>query len=177
MEDKLEKEVKEPKKKMSASKKATIFYSVELLVISIIFLVVATLEITDVIHISVRQHVIFNIVTTLGGSWLIADFIWASFSSRRKARICYLDKILHLPLGLYLICFDTIMYVHWNSLAYEVYLYGMTGAFYYIAACYLFEAIYHYFKPIPGLVDVEEEIKEDPSKEDEPSNEVSSTNS
>ena len=170
----MENEVKEvtPKKKMSSSKKAIIFYSVELIVIAIVFLTVATLEITGVIKISVRQHVIFNIVTTLGGIWLVADFIWATFSNRRRARICYLDKCLHLPLGIYLICFDTIMYVHWNVLAYEVYLYGMTSAFYYVSACYLFEGIYHYFKPIPSFLEDDiEDKKEDPDVKPEPSNE------
>ena len=170
--DKLEKSPKPERKKMSSSKKAIIFYSVELIVIALIFITVATLEVTGVIHISDRHHIIFNFVTLLGGSWLIADFIWATFSQKRKTRICYLDKILHLPLGIYLISFDVIMFVHWNVLAYEVYLYGMTSAFYYIAACYLFEGIYHFFKPIPGLIEedepkvvVEEEKKIEPVEE------------
>ncbi len=161
---------KEPKKKMSSSKKAIIIYTVELLVIAAVFATIATLEIARVIKISTVQHVIFNIVTTFGGLWLIADFVWASFSEKRKARVSYLDKVLHLPLGIYLICFDLIMYTHWNVLAYEVYLYGMTSAFYYVAACYTFEAIFHIFKPVPGFIDDEEDDKkEDPDKKSEPS--------
>ena len=171
MEDKLEKNKdleKTPKKKMSSGKKATIIYSVELIAISLVFFTVALLEVLHVIPISERHHIIFNFISLAGGSWLIADFVWASFSSKRKKRISYLDKILHLPLGLYLISFDVIMFVHWNVLAYEVYLYGMTGAFFYISACYMFEGIYHFFIPIPGLIEDDEpkeEIKEEKSDE------------
>ena len=162
MEDKLVKnnQIKEPKKKMAPGKKATIIYSVELIALSVIFLTVALLEIFRVIPITTRHHIIFNFVSLLGGIWLVTDFVWASFSSKRKKRISYLDKILHLPLGLYLISFDIIMFVHWNVLAYEVYLYGMTGAFIYISICYMFEGVFHLFKPIPGLIEDEKPIEE-----------------
>ncbi len=166
MEDRLSKKEPKTKKKMSSSKKMIIFYSVELLVIAAVFITIAILDLTGVLTISVRQHIIFNFVTVLGGAWFIADFVWATFSSKRKERICYIDKILHLPLGLYLIAFDTIMFVHWNVLAYEVYLYGMTGAFLYIGICYTFEGIYHFFKPIPSMI--EEEKKEDPASAESP---------
>ena len=94
------------KKKMSAETKAKLFYSGELVLFAIAFLVIAILEFCQVIKISNRHHTIFNWVTIFGGSWLIADFIWALVDKKRRKRIALIDKIIHLPLGIYLISFD-----------------------------------------------------------------------
>ena len=86
-QDKLE---KTPRKKMSSGQKAKLIYTIELVAISLVFLTVATLEIFRVIPITERHHMIFNFVSLAGALWLVADFLWATISSRRRLRICYL---------------------------------------------------------------------------------------
>ena len=100
------------KKKMDTMTKAKLIYSGELFVFAIAFLVVAILEFTQVIKISERHHIIFNWVTLFGGSWLIADFIWALADKKRQKRIAMIDKIIHLPLGIYLIAFDLFIGIY-----------------------------------------------------------------
>ena len=134
-------------------KKTKLIYTIELIVIAIVFIVIATLELTRVITISERHHMIFNFVTLAGGLWIITDFIWVLLSKKRRSRNSLLDKVMMLPLGLYLITFDIICLVNWNALPYEVYLYGMTSAFIYIALAYSFQAYYHFKHPLPSLVE------------------------
>lgn len=144
------------KKKMDIMTKAKLIYSGELLLFAIAFLVIAILEFTKVIKISDRHHLIFNWVTLAGGSWIIADFLWALLSKKRRPRIALIDKIIHLPAGIYLISFDLFCLIAKPSNP-NVYQYGIPAVISYLFLCYAFEAIYHFFYPVPGLVDIKEE--------------------
>ena len=147
------------KKKMDTMTKAKLIYSGELMVFAIAFLVVAILEFTQVIKISERHHIIFNWVTLFGGSWLIADFIWALVDKKRQKRIAMIDKIIHLPLGIYLISFDLFCLISQPADP-NIYQYGIPSALSYIFLCYIFESIYHFKYPVPGLVDIDKDEKE-----------------
>ena len=147
------------KKKMDMLTKAKLIYSGELFVFAIAFLVVAILEFTQVIKISERHHIIFNWVTLFGGSWLIADFIWALVDKKRQKRIAIIDKIIHLPLGIYLISFDLFCLIS-KPTDPNVFQYGIPSALAYICLCYIFESIYHFKYPVPGLVDIDKDEKE-----------------
>ena len=147
------------KKKMDTMTKAKLIYSGELFVFAIAFLVVAILEFTQVIKISERHHIIFNWVTLFGGSWLIADFIWALADKKRQKRIAMIDKIIHLPLGIYLIAFDLFCLISKPSDP-NIYQYGIPSALTYICLCYIFESLYHFKYPVPGLVDIDKDEKE-----------------
>ena len=73
---------------------------------------------------------------------------------KRQKRICLIDKVIHVPSGIYLISFD--LYCLINQPGERFYQIGIPVVLLFLAACYIFEAIYHYKKPIPGLLEDEE---------------------
>lgn len=143
------------KKKMDPEKKVKLIYSGELLLFSVVFLILGILEVTKVIHISKTFSLIFRWVTIFGGAWMIADFLWALFSKKRQKKISMVDKIVLLPLGIYLIVYDIIGFVTNPDIdvKYAFYQFGMSSPFFYITLIYAFEGIYHWFYPVPGLFD------------------------
>ncbi len=154
------------KQKMSPEKKIKLIYCGELILIAIVFIVIATLDITRVLHIRDWVLIAFNWITLFGGMWIIADFIWTLVSPKKRAKNSLLDKILLLPVGLFLIVFDIICFsknIQKSDVTYDFRLYMMVSAFYYVAAVYIFEGIYHYKYPIPmmkiAIQEAEEEEK------------------
>ena len=159
------------KKKMDFATKAKLIYSGELLIISIVFIVVAILKLTDVFKYNPTRAIIFNWITIFGGTWIIADLIWAIVDKKRQKRICLIDKIIHAPAGIYLITFN--LYCLIAGASEKFYQTAIPVVLLYLAACYIFEAIYHYKYPIPGLIEEEENNKdnqEDSSKEESEEN-------
>lgn len=158
------------KKKLDALTKAKLIYSGELIIIAIVFLVVAILKFTNVIPYNATRHLVLNWITLFGGTWVIVDFVWALLSKKRRPRISLLDKALHLPVGIYLVTFDLFCIITRpdNPMIYRC---GFPIAISYLCLCYIFEGIYHFYHPIPGIleavveVDDEEEKIEDTPKE------------
>ena len=147
--------------KMSVEKKTKMVYSGELLVFAILFAVIATLEIIGVIGKREIMLIIFNWVTIFGGTWMIIDCVWVLCSKKRRKKNSLLDKFLLIPLGIYLITFDIICFSQLSFVTIEFRRMMMSIAFYYLAAIYLFQSIYHYFYPIPAIIEaIEEEKKE-----------------
>ena len=159
------------KKKMDALTKAKLIYSGELMIFAIVFLVIAILKLTNVIKFNEVRSRVFNWITIFGGTWIIVDFFWALFSKKRRPRIALIDKIVHLPAGLYLVSFDLYCLIT-QSKDENLYKYGVTIVIGYLCLCYIFESIYHFFYPVPGLLDAitEEEVEENPdnSSNEEP---------
>ena len=157
------------KKKMDALTKAKLIYCAELFIFAIVFLVFCVLKWTGVMKFNSTRSTVFNWLTIFGGSWIIIDFFWAMFSKKRRPRISLIDKIIHLPAGLYLVTFDIYCFVNFANKPQDenVYRYGVAIVFTYLGLCYLFEAIYHFFYPVPGLLDAVEEVDEEPKNEDE----------
>ena len=153
------------KEKMSAEKKMKLVYSGEILLFAVIFIVMATLEITGVVGKREIMMIIFNWVTLFGGAWLIADFIWLLFSKKRRERNALIDKILVVPAGIYLITFDILCLSQQPFVTMEFRRLMMAIVFYYFGAVYIFQAIYHWFKPIPGLLAA---LEEDKQQEEQP---------
>ena len=155
------------KKKMDFATKAKLIYSGELLIFAVVFIVIAVLKLTDVIKYNEIRATIFNWITLFGGSWLIADLVWAVLDKKRQQRICLIDKIIHAPAGVYLISFD--LYCLINHPGERFYQIGIPAALIYLSLCYIVEALYHYKNPIPGLIEEEENNTsnlEDSSKEE-----------
>lgn len=149
------------KQKMDPVKKAKLIYSIEYIVIAIVAIVFGVLIWLRVLGKSDHFPYVYTILTMIGAAWIIADFIWASASPKRRLRISYLDKILNLPLGLGLLAFDIYSLV--TGLGQDVYQAKYVAVFFlYIAVNYLFQGIYHYFKPVPGFIDA---VLEDEEKE------------
>ena len=153
------------KEKMDIETKAKLIYSIELGVFALIFITLAILKATGVIPTNPTRVLIFNWVTLFGGTWLVVDFMWAFLSQKRQKRVSLLDKVLHLPAGFYLIAFDIICLL--GKQKDDFYRYGIPIVLGYLGLCYTFEAIYHFWHPIPGLLDsLKEEPKEEPANED-----------
>lgn len=152
-------------KNLSEETKTKLVYSGELIIIALIFLVLGILKIVDVMKYNEQRRLIFNYITLVGGAWVITDFTWMLLSQKRRAKNCLLDKILNLPLGIYLLIFDIKCLIDKN-LPTSFYVFGISIAFFYVFLNYLFQGIYHFFKPIPLLLDALEEDKQD-NKEDE----------
>ena len=154
------------KKKMDFATKAKLIYSGELFIFSLAFIVIAILKLTDVIKYNETRATVFNWITIFGGTWIIADLMWAIWDKKRQQRICLIDKIIHAPAGIYLISFDLFCLIaHPGERFYQI---GIPVALFYLAACYIFESIYHYKYPIPGLIEEEEnnnQQEEDSQKE------------
>ncbi len=148
--------MKKNKKPMDPLTKIKLIYSGELMFFVILFLTLGILKITGVWGGSTARGWVFNILTLAGGTWMMIDFIWACASKkRREKRICFLDKILAVPSGLYLIAFDIycIIMRSQGTLSADFYRIGVAVLFFYVAANYLFQSIYHYFYPLKSLVD------------------------
>lgn len=156
-------------KKLDPQKKMKLIYSGELLLFAVIFLVFAILKLT-VMEYKETRRIIFNWITIFGGTWGIIDLVWGLASKKRRQRISLLDKFLILPLALFIITFDFICLIG-PKRADTFYVYCVSAAFFYISAIYLFEGIYHYYKPIPGLLDDdEEEEKKVENSQEKPEN-------
>ena len=143
-------------------RKVKLIYSGELLLFGIVFLTLGILELLAVIKLSTRFQLIFKILTLFGATWLVADFIWVLVSPRRKKKNCVMDKAMMLPLAVYLYVFDILGFV--LKPGYGYYQVGVPAAFFYIACAYAFQGIYHYYHPVPSVV----EMIEDAKKEEEP---------
>ena len=140
------------KQKMDIETKAKLIYSIELGIFALIFITIAILKATGVIPTNATRVLIFNWVTLFGGTWLIVDFMWAFLSQKRQKRVSLLDKVLHLPAGFYLIAFDIYCLVGKPDDP-NVYRYGIPIVLGYLGLCYTFEALFHFWHPIPGLLD------------------------
>ena len=141
------------KEKISLEKKVKLIYSGELLFFSLLFFVIATLEILGIIGKREIILIIFNWVTIFGGSWMIADFIWLMCSPKRQKKNSKIDKALLVPAGLYLITFDIICFTNASFVTLEFRRLMMGIVFYYLGSVYVFQGVYHWFRPIPGLLE------------------------
>ena len=156
------------KKKLDALTKAKLIYSGELIIIAIVFLVVAILKFTNVIPYNATRHLVLNWITLFGGTWVIVDFVWALLSKKRRPRISLLDKALHFPAGIYLVTFDLFCIITRpdNPMIYHC---GFPIAISYLCLCYIFEGIYHFYHPIPGILEAVVEVDDEEEKiEDTP---------
>ena len=153
-------------KKLDKETKVKLIYSGELLLFAVLFLVFGILKFTKVMGYNPTRTLIFNIITLAGAAWGITDFIWAISSKKRQQRISLLDKVLLLPLVLFMITYDVICLT--TKQADEFYLYMLGSAFLYVAVIYTFEAIYHYHHPIPGLFEDDEDDEKPENSQEKP---------
>ena len=155
------------KQKMDTMTKAKLIYSVELGIFAAVFLVFAILKFTGVMGVEKNRLQVFNWITLFGGSWLIADFLWAMLDKKRQKRVAIIDKCIHLPAGLYLIAFDLYCLIARPDITSPICRYAVPIVLTYLGICYAFEAIYHFKYPVPGIFDALEEDKSS-SEEEQP---------
>lgn len=133
-------------------KKYNKIYVIELLVIAVVIIVLATLKLLGIIGSSQNFRHVFNIITIVGATLLIGDFIWLCFSKRRQLRNSWLDKSLILPVAIAMIVVDIICFINWDVEVIEWYSPFISIAFYYIAVAYIIQALYHIKKPTPSIM-------------------------
>ena len=154
------------KKKLDPVTKVKLILSIEYLIFVLLFLVLGILFLLAIIKVADWKRYAFTYVTLVGGAWIITDFFWTTFSQKRRAKNCLLDKALMLPVGLALVGFDIYAITQGctETLPYR-YVIGIN--FCVIAAIYLFETIYHWFRPIPAVIEaaLEDEKKEEAKDE------------
>ena len=138
--------------------KVKLIYTIELLVFAVIFITIATLKLVRVLPYKELARIIFNWVTIFGGLWIIADFVWLMCSKRRRKKNCVLDKALVLPIGIYIITYDLICLIG-PKRPDMFYIIMVSIVLYYAGVIYIFQAIYHYFRPIPSIVQAIEEVE------------------
>ena len=156
-------------KKVDPHKKVKLIYSGELLLFAVLFLVFGILKLTRVMGYNETRRIVFNWITIFGGAWGIADLIWALVSKKRRLRISLVDKFLVLPLSLFIITFDFISLIA-KPANDSFYIISIGAAFLYISCVYIFESIYHYYKPVPGLLEEDEEEEKVENSQEKPEN-------
>ena len=133
-------------------KKYNKIYVIELFVIAAIILVLATLKILHVIGNSQNFRRVFNIITLVGATYIITDFIWLCCSKKRQKRNSWFDKLSVLPVAIALIVVDIICLINWEAEEISFYSTYISIVFYYIALVYILQGIYHLKKPAPSIV-------------------------
>lgn len=155
------------KEKMPVEKKLKLIYSGELALFFLIFGVLGCLFVFGVITPADWKRYAFTYVTLVGATWIIADFIWALASKKRRKKVCILDKALVLPVAPVLIAFDIYCIIH-NCAETLPYRYFIGFDLIYLSLVYLFQAIYHYFKPTKQMQDIiAEALKPEPEEKEE----------
>lgn len=146
------------KKKLDETTKIKLIYSGELIFFSLLFLVLAILQTAGVISLSERFLNIFKIVTLLGIAYFTYDIISTFVNKKKRARVCLVDKFSTIIVPPYLLFVDILLWSGnefiWNNPKFFI-----TPLFFYIAAVYAFQGIYHWFKPLKELFEDEEESK------------------
>lgn len=144
------------KKKLDELTKAKLIYSIELAVFAVVFAVIGILNLVKVIVLKDWRVTLFLWLTSIGGFIFIIDLVWILLSPKRKAKNSLIDKILLIPSALFLSSLS--IYQLANGISSFIW-WELGIGFIYFALIYIFEAIYHWFYPVPGLL--EEDNKEE----------------
>ena len=128
-----------------------LIYSGELLLIAVVFLVLGILKLVGIMMSKQPRMLVFNIITTLGGLWIIIDLIWILVSPKRRKKNCLLDKLLNLPIALCVLPFNVYNFITYpgDNIFFNYFVGGM---FLYVFINYTFQAIYHFYKPVPAII-------------------------
>ena len=144
------------KKKLDDLTQIKLVYSGELLLFAIVFLVIGLLMICNIWVLSDRFMMLFKWITIFGNTLLIGDLIWILCSPKRRKKNSLLDKFTILPANLYIIVLDILLFMNNESINTYRNLY-IPPVIIYFALAYTFQAIYHWYRPLPSLL---EELKD-----------------
>lgn len=146
----MEKQTRNPE-----TRKAVIFYTAELAIFAVAFLTLGILIFARIITLGGLFRPIYIIVTMVSGSCLIFDFLTAVLWKKRRSKISLFDKFLLLPVGPTLLTTDIIMLVQGLENTAEFHRATIASLFCYFGLIYGAQAVYHYFVPLPGLLQPE----------------------
>lgn len=151
------------KKKIDELTKVKLIYSGELAIFAILFFVLGLFFILEIIGVASYKKWLFPILTLVGAIWGVTDLIWTLLSPKKRAKSSLLDKWLLLPSALvFLGCDSYVLVALINNPSttaldrfFPLYI-GITLL--YLSGIYLFQSIYHFFYPVPALINA---LKED----------------
>ena len=147
------------KKKLDEVTKIKLIYSGELLFFSIVFVVLATLQVVDVITLGEKFLNVFKFVTLLGFAYFTYDIITTFTNKKKRAKACLPDKFSTILVPPYILTVDILIFTK-NDLVWSNPKYFIAPLFFYIAAAYLFQSIYHWFYPLKELFEDDEKKEE-----------------
>jgi len=157
------------KKKMDDLTKAKLIYSGELAIFAILFLVLGLLFILKIIGVASYKKWLFPILTLAGAIWVIIDLVWTLLSPKKRVKSSLVDKWLVLPSALVFLGCDsyvlTALIVNPSTTSLDVFFPLYIGiTLLYLSGIYLFQSIYHFYRPVPALINA---VKEDEKSSDE----------
>ena len=141
------------KKKLDDLTKVKLIYSGELIIIAIVALVISILQLSEVLTVKELFRNIFNWVTIFGSPLLIITSVYSLISPKRRKKISIFDKITLFPLAVYIIVIDIICFIHYGTMDQSFYQTYIPIALLSISIIYLAQGIYHWFYPLPALLE------------------------
>ncbi len=128
-------------------------YTIELMAFMILFLILGILILAHILPVKGTFRKVLIYVSLFGSLWLIIDFIWTLASPKRRAKQSLLDKFLALPAAGSVLAMDLVTFIQGFDQTIELHEIFVGILFCYLAVVYLVEAIYHWFKPLPMLLE------------------------
>lgn len=173
----LEQAKEEIKSRSKDVKKAIMIYTIELLVFAVVFLVLGILELLGIIGNNTGWRSVFTYVTMVGVALFIGMTIFSLSSPKRRAKMSLFDRVILMPAPIAILVLDIITLIKGVDATLELHRYLVGSVFCYFSFCYVVQAIYHYFFPIPMMyeVDEKEEAPAETSEEAAPIEEAPDT--
>jgi hypothetical protein len=144
------------KKPMTELEKMKRIYTIELIVLSLVAITLAILRLTRVINPPEERRLVYTWITLFAGFLAWGNLVWYIASPKRRKKACLLDILLPLPSATFLIVVD-IIHLATGLLDLDFYRMYIVILFFYIAAIYIVMAIYHYFRPLPAFLALEDD--------------------
>jgi len=150
------------KQKMDELKKAKLIYTIELAVFATAFLVIAILQFVRVINFGEVHLRVINWITIFGSSFAILDFFHFLRSPVRRKKNSMLDKCSLFPLAIYVLVFDIICFANYEPAQLDLAQIMIPIALCYASFVYVVQAVYHWFVPVPLLLEEDKEENKNP---------------
>lgn len=150
----------ENKKNQDPLFKEKLILTIEYAVFCVLFLVLGVLILTGILPLKGTFRKVLIYVSLIGGAFICFDLFWTLFSKKRRKRWSLVDKFLAFPAGASVVVIDILTFVWGFEETVKLHETYVGYLFLYLAFVYLFEGIYHYFKPQPLLLEELENEKE-----------------
>ena len=140
-------------------KKTKMIFLLEYIAIAVILILVGFLRLFEVIKFSEQRLLVYNILTLIGFAYITFDLIWYIASKKKRERSDLIDKLLPIPLAIFLLVFDILVLAKIITDP-SIIKYCISAVLLYAGAYSLSMGIYHHFKPSKMLLlAVEEEYQ------------------
>ena len=154
--------------KMPTEKKIRITFLLEYVILAIVALVVGVLKMAGVIPTKPTRLLIYNIISIVGAAYFIIEIVWYFLSEKKRQRTDLLDKLIVLPVLLYLLAFDIYCFIYYGKPMWDIFVTMSIGsALTYVGLVYIFLGIYRYKHPSKMILEAIKEVEESDKKLEE----------